>query len=120
MAVGLLLGLLAVLVGATSLYFAGLAIGIPGRSAFRASGVYAMMQLLGGLSPLPQGLGVAEGTGTALLSYLGVEPSQALATILVFRAATLGLSAALGMLAFLLLRLTEADQVQLPGLERKR
>lgn len=105
-AVGLLMGVPTVLVGASTLYLAGRATGVPGVSPFRATGVYAMSQLLGGLSPVPQGLGVAEGTGTLLLSYLGVEPAEALAAIVVFRAATLGVGVGLGLLALLLLRLT--------------
>ncbi len=79
-----------------------------GAARSAPAGVYAMMQLLGGLSPLPQGLGVAEGTGTALLSYLGVAvPGPGHYP----RLSPLPLACRpLGMLAFLLLRLTEADR----------
>jgi uncharacterized membrane protein YbhN (UPF0104 family) len=105
-AVGLALGVPTMAIGGLGLYFAGVGIGVPGWTPFQAEGVYAMMQLWGGLSPLPQGLGVAEGSGAVLLSYLGVEPSQALAAVILFRAATLGLSVALGLLAFVLLRFT--------------
>jgi uncharacterized membrane protein YbhN (UPF0104 family) len=82
------------------------ATGFAAWSPVEAGGVYTVMQLVGGLSPLPQGLAVTEGIGAVLLTYLGIDSTQAIAAILVFRAATLGLSASVGLLAFLLLRLT--------------
>ena len=104
MGVGLLMGIPTVLLGGLGLYFAGLAVALPGWHVLHAEGVYAVIQLLGGLSPLPQGLGLTEGSGTLLLSYLGVGPEEALAAIVLFRATTLGFSAVLGLLAFLRLR----------------
>jgi glycosyltransferase 2 family protein len=108
LALGLLMGLPIVLAGAGMLFLSGRAVGLGRGSAVRAGGVYAVMQLLGGLSPLPQGLGVTEGAGTLLLSYLGVGATEAFAAIVVFRVATLGVSALLGALAALLLRLGAA------------
>jgi uncharacterized membrane protein YbhN (UPF0104 family) len=104
MGVGVLMGIPAVLAGGLSLYYAGRAVGLPNWNPLHAEGVYAIIQLLGGLSPLPQGLGVTEGSGTLLLSYLGVDPAEALAAIVLFRAAILGFSAVVGLLAFFVLR----------------
>jgi uncharacterized membrane protein YbhN (UPF0104 family) len=73
-----------------------------------------MTQLLGGLSPLPQGLGVAEGSGTVLLGYLGIDPGLALAAILLSRGAVLGFSVVLGLLALVALRLTVPDLRHVP------
>ena len=84
-----------------------MAIALPHWGWLEAEGVYAIMQLLGGVSPLPQGLGVTEGSGALILSYLGVEPAEALAAVLLFRFATLGFSALLGLLAFLVLRVCD-------------
>ena len=111
MSVGLLMGVPTILAGGFALYFAGLAVGLVEWGAVEAQGVYAMTQLLGGLSPLPQGLGVAEGSGTLILSYLGVDPTSALAAILLFRVAILGFSVVLGLLAFLALRVHDAAPV---------
>ena len=104
-AVGLLLGIPTVLVGGLALYLAGVAIRLPRWDVVQAEGVYALSQLLGGISPLPQGLGVTEASGTALLGYLGLDPAEALAAIVLYRAAVLGFSAVLGLLGFLQLRL---------------
>ena len=49
---------------ALAFFISGLALQIEGWDAVRATAVYAMTQLLGGVSPLPQGIGVAEGSGT--------------------------------------------------------
>jgi uncharacterized membrane protein YbhN (UPF0104 family) len=104
-AVGLLLGLPAVLAGGVALYLAGLAVGLTDWDLARAQGVYAVMQLLGGLSGAPHGLGVAEGSATLLLTYLGVEAAVALAAVVLLRAVLLGLSAALALAGLLRLRL---------------
>ena len=112
--VGLLIGIPTVLSGATALYLTGVALEVTPWNPVYAVGAYSMMLLVGGISPFPQGLGVTEGTGTLILGYLGVEPSQALAVILVFRAAVLAFSAALGLLAFLALRLTVPELAHTP------
>jgi uncharacterized membrane protein YbhN (UPF0104 family) len=106
---GLLLGIPTVLAGAVALYLSGIALGIEGWQPIAVTGVYAMTQLVGGISPLPQGLGVTEGSGTLLLGYLGVDPERALAAMLLSRGAVLGFSALLGVIAFLVLRFTVPD-----------
>jgi glycosyltransferase 2 family protein len=106
---GLLMGVPASLVGALALYASGVALGIEGWAPLSVIAVYALAQLVGGVSPLPQGLGLTEGSGTLMLVYVGVEPEQALAAMLLSRAAVLGLSVLLGMGAFLVLRLTAPD-----------
>jgi glycosyltransferase 2 family protein len=115
---GLLIGVPTVLSGAFALYISGLALGVEQWPVTGVVAVYAMTQLLGGISPLPQGLGVAEGSGTILLGYLGVDPGAALAAMLLSRAAVLGFSVLLGLLAFLTLRLTvpELSHVPMRGL----
>ena len=107
MAVGLLMGIPTVLAGGLALYFAGLAVHLPDWQILQAEGVYSIIQLLVGISPLPQGLGVTEGSGALLLTYLGVDAEQALVAVILYRAVVLGFSAALGLLAFLLLRVRE-------------
>ncbi len=114
-AVGLLLGIPAVLTGGFGFYLAGLAVGLSGWDLGRAIGVYAMMQLLGGLSPSPQGLGVTEGSGVLILAYLGIDPGEALAAIVLFRATLLALSAGLGGLALLSLRLADRSMRSHPA-----
>lgn len=121
LAVGLLLGVPTVLAGAGALFVAGLAIGFRDWGIAQAVGVYSMIQLLGGVSPLPQGIGVTEGSGTVLLTYLGIDPARALAAILVFRVASLGFSVLLGLAAFAVLRLTDQTLAgaSLRGIERE-
>jgi uncharacterized membrane protein YbhN (UPF0104 family) len=113
-AAGLLMGVPTILAGALTLYIAGLALSIADWGPLRVAGVYSMTQLLGGVSPLPQGLGVAEGSGTLLLGYLGVEPEAALAAMLLSRGAVLGFSILLGLIAFLVLRLTVPELAHMP------
>jgi uncharacterized membrane protein YbhN (UPF0104 family) len=113
-AAGLLMGIPTVIAGALALYISGLALGIENWGPFRVTSVYAITQLIGGVSPLPQGLGVTEGSGTLLLSYLGVEPEAALAAMLLSRAAVLGFSVVLGLLAFVVLRLTVPELAHVP------
>jgi uncharacterized membrane protein YbhN (UPF0104 family) len=116
---GLLMGVPTVMAGALALYVSGLALGIEGWEPVRATAVYAMTQLLGGVSPLPQGLGVAEGSGTMLLSYLGIDPGVALAAMVLSRGAVLGFSVLLGLLALVALRLTvpELKAVSVAGMK---
>src|SRR5688572_3174789 len=103
---GLLMGVPTVLAGALAFFISGLALQIEGWDAIRATAVYSMTQLLGGISPLPQGLGVAEGSGTAMLGYLGIDPGVALAAMLLSRGAVLGFSVLLGLVALVALRVT--------------
>jgi uncharacterized membrane protein YbhN (UPF0104 family) len=113
-AIGLLMGVPTVLAGASALYLTGVALEVPAWHPGYALSVYSMMLIAGGASPLPQGLGVTEGTGTLILGYLGIDAARALAVILLFRAIVLGFSAALGLLAFLALRLTVPELAQTP------
>jgi uncharacterized membrane protein YbhN (UPF0104 family) len=120
-AAGLLMGVPTVLAGTVALYLVGAAIDLDKVTGgtYRwdplvANGTYAMMLLVGGISPLPQGLGVTEGTGTLMLGYMEVEPSLAVAAILLFRAAFLGFSVLLGLLALLALRLTVPELAHTP------
>jgi uncharacterized membrane protein YbhN (UPF0104 family) len=83
---------------AFQLILGGLGVAMPLRAA---SFVYAFASLAGALSMLPGGLGVAEGSLTALLAGLGTPlPAAAAATLLV-RAATLWLAVALGVVTLL-------------------
>ena len=103
---GLLMGVPTVLAGALAFFISGLALQIEGWDAVRATAVYSMTQLLGGVSPLPQGIGVTEGSGTAMLGYLGIDPGVALAAMLLSRGAVLGFSVLLGLIALVALRVT--------------
>ena len=113
-AAGLLMGVPTVLAGALAFFISGLALDIEGWDAVGATAVYAMTQLLGGVSPLPQGIGVAEGSGTAMLGYLGIEPGAALAAMLLSRGAVLGFSVVLGLIALAVLRVTVPELRDVP------
>jgi uncharacterized membrane protein YbhN (UPF0104 family) len=109
---GLALGTLAVLFGAASLLLAGMALRVEGWRASEAVVTYTVAQLLGGLSVLPQGLGVTEASGTALLALMDVPSWQAAAAVLLFRLCTLGWSVLLGGGALLLLRLDRPQAIK--------
>lgn len=79
---------------AFALILDGLAVPLPLRSA---TFVYAFASLAGAISMLPGGLGVAEGSLTALLAGLGTPLPEAAAGTLLVRAATLWLAVALGV-----------------------
>jgi uncharacterized membrane protein YbhN (UPF0104 family) len=108
--VGLGLGLPAVAVGAGTLLAAGLALHVEGWQLLDALVVYSMAQLLGGISIFPQGLGVTEASGTALLALLEVPALQAASAVILFRLCTLGWSILLGGGALVLLRLDRLPQ----------
>jgi uncharacterized membrane protein YbhN (UPF0104 family) len=78
---------------AFSLILEGLGVSLPLRAA---TFVYAFGSLAGAVSMLPGGLGVAEGSLTALLVGLGIPLPQAAAATLLVRGATLWLAVALG------------------------
>jgi glycosyltransferase 2 family protein len=103
--VGLAVGVPTVLAGAGVLLIAGAALDVPGWETAPAVLIYSVSQLLGGLSFLPHGIGVTEGSGTALLALLGVPVGQAAAAIILFRLCTLGWGALLGAAALLRLHL---------------
>jgi len=70
-----------------------------------ATSVYAFATLAGALSMLPGGLGVTEGSMTALLvRCAGVDTPVAAAATLIIRAATLWFAVALGAAVMLMLR----------------
>ncbi len=104
---GLLLGVPAVFVGALALHLAGLAVGSADWAIGQTLGVYTLMQLVGGLSASPHGLGVTEGSGLLLLAYVGVEGGTALAAVVLFRATLLGLGMMLGGVALVGLRIAD-------------
>jgi glycosyltransferase 2 family protein len=106
---GLAISIPILFLGTAALYFSAHSIGLVQVNLSQAVAVYSMLLLLGGISPMPQGLGVAESSGTFYFAYLGVDISQALVAVLVFRAATLGLSAVIGLIAFLFLRWAVPD-----------
>ena len=118
---GILMGVPTVLAGALAFFISGLALEIEGWNLLVVIAVYAMTQLLGGVSPLPQGLGVTEGSGTMLLGYLGIDPGAALAAMLLSRGAVLGFSVVLGLLALLALRVMvpELRNVSVGGIKKE-
>jgi uncharacterized protein (TIRG00374 family) len=93
---------------ALGLILEGLGVVLPLRAA---TFVYAFASLAGAVSMLPGGLGVAEGSLTALLAGLGTPlPAAAAATLLV-RVATLWFAIAVGV-ATLLLAFPEAAKAE--------
>lgn len=83
---------------AFSLIVDALGVTLPLRSA---TFVYAFSALAGALSMLPGGLGVAEGSLTALLVGLGVPLPEAAAATLLIRGASLWLAVLLGVVTVL-------------------
>ncbi len=71
--------------------------------------VYAFASLAGAVSMLPGGLGVAEGSLTALLAGLGTPLPEAAAATLLIRAATLWLAVTLGVVTVLVAFRRDAD-----------
>ena len=111
LAVGMAISVLDALAGAGVLLFSALAVGAGDVGLARAMLVYALSQVAGGLSMIPMGLGVVEGSGVLLLAAGGVDPSVAAAVLVLFRLATLGAAMLLGgggLLALRLLRLPPA------------
>jgi uncharacterized membrane protein YbhN (UPF0104 family) len=83
---------------ALALILDGLGVALPLRAT---TFVYAFASLAGAVSMLPGGLGVAEGSLTALLAQLGTPLPEAAAATLVVRAVTLWLAVALGVVTLL-------------------
>jgi uncharacterized membrane protein YbhN (UPF0104 family) len=111
LAVGMTISVLDALAGAGVLLCSALAVGAGDVGLARAMLVYALSQVAGGLSMIPMGLGVVEGSGVLLLAAGGVDPSVAAAILVLFRLATLGAAMLLGgsgLLALRLLRLPPA------------
>jgi uncharacterized protein (TIRG00374 family) len=84
---------------AFGLILEGLGVALPLRAA---TFVYAFGQLAGAVSMLPGGLGVAEGSLTALLVGLETSLPDAAAATLLVRGATLWLAIAVGVVTLLL------------------
>jgi uncharacterized membrane protein YbhN (UPF0104 family) len=102
--VGLGISVLDALAGAGVLLFAALAVGLDTVALPRALLVYALAQIAAGLSMVPLGLGVLEGSGVLLLVAGGFDASQAAAALVLYRLATLSASMLLGGGALLALR----------------
>jgi uncharacterized protein (TIRG00374 family) len=75
-------------------------------STIAAAFVFALSSILGAVSLLPGGLGVTEGSMTALLMVFGVGQATAASATLVIRAATLWFVAALALFVYLMYRRT--------------
>jgi uncharacterized membrane protein YbhN (UPF0104 family) len=103
--VGLAISVLDALAGAGVLLLAARALGLDDVGLPRAMLVYALSQTAGGLSMIPLGLGVVEGSGVLLLVAAGVDASLATAALVLFRLLTLGANMLVGGCGLLALRL---------------
>jgi uncharacterized protein (TIRG00374 family) len=86
------------------LYSCLLAYGVDGRYFFLAVLANTGASLLGGLMPIPGGVGVWEGTAAAILTAGGVDPSLATVAVLTHRMLTFYLPPIYGWFAFTWLR----------------
>lgn len=97
------------------------AAGVTGLGIGQATGIYALAAVIGALSMLPGGLGATEITITGLLTASGVPKAQAVASMLVIRAATLWYAVVVGaiFLAVFRLRVSQLRQTeqQVEGVE---
>jgi len=124
LAVGLAISVLDALAGAGVLLLAALALGLGDVGLPRAMLVYALSQTAGGLSMIPLGLGVVEGSGVLLLVAAGVDASLATAALVLFRLLTLGANMLVGGGGLLTLRLFKpppgapAEPERLPAEQR--
>ena len=105
LAVGLAISVLDALAGAAVMLVAGLALGLGDMGLPRAMLVYALSQIAGGLSMIPLGLGVVEGSGVLLLVAAGVDANLATAVLVLYRLLTLGGNMLVGGVGLLVLRL---------------
>jgi len=110
LAIGLAITAVDVLVGAGVMLLAAWALGLGEIGLARALLVYALSQVAGGLSMVPLGLGVVEGSGVLLLVAAGVDASLAAAVLVLYRLVTLTAQMALGASGLLALRF-----ISLPG-----
>ncbi len=116
---GLLFGMAAVLIGTLVLQVISAGYKIEaglGQIAF----IYALSQLVGGISMLPHGLGATEGSSLAMFSYAGVDTAHAASAIVLFRLSTVGWSILVGGIALLLLRTPLAGPEHLSAAPRDR
>jgi glycosyltransferase 2 family protein len=102
--IGLAITAVDVLAGAGVMLLAAWALGLDEVGLARAMAVYALSQVAGGLSMVPMGLGVVEGSGVLLLVGAGVDASLAAAVLVLYRLATLSAQMALGAGGLLALR----------------
>ncbi len=116
--VGLVISLLDALAGAGAMLAAARAVGVDDVSLPRAALVYVLSHVAGGISMVPLGLGVVEGSGVLLLAAAGVDPSVAAAVLVLFRLATLSATVLLGGSALLALRLLRLPPARTVGAER--
>ncbi len=112
--VGLGISLLDALAGAGVMLCAALAVGVDDVGLARALLVYVLSQVAGGLSMIPLGLGVVEGSGVLLLAAAGVDPSVAAAVLVLYRLATLGAAMLLGGSGLLALRVLHLPPARAP------
>ena len=105
LAVGLAISVVDALAGAGIMLFAALALGLDDVGLPRAMLVYALAQIAGGLSMIPLGLGVVEGSGVLLLVAAGVDASLATAVLVLYRLLSLGANMLVGGCGLLCLRL---------------
>jgi uncharacterized membrane protein YbhN (UPF0104 family) len=113
LAVGLGVSALDALAGAGVMLLAAWALGLGSVGLPHAMLVYALSQVAGGLSMVPLGLGVVEGSGVLLLVAGGVDASLAAAVLVLYRLATLTAQMALGGSGLLAVRF-----LPLPGAPR--
>jgi uncharacterized membrane protein YbhN (UPF0104 family) len=104
LALGLAITAIDVLAGAGVMLLAAWALGLDDVGLARAMLVYALSQVAGGLSMVPLGLGVVEGSGVLLLVAAGVDASLAAAVLVLYRLATLSAQMTLGAAGLLALR----------------
>jgi uncharacterized membrane protein YbhN (UPF0104 family) len=109
--VGLAISLFDALAGAGVLLFSAYAVGVEDVGLPRAMLIYTLSQVAGGLSMIPMGLGVVEGSGVLLLVAGGVDPSVAAAVLVLFRLATLGAAMLVGCGGLATLRLCRLPAV---------
>jgi uncharacterized membrane protein YbhN (UPF0104 family) len=118
LAVGLAISVLDALAGAGVMLMAGLALGLGDLGLPRAMLVYALSQIAGGLSMIPLGLGVVEGSGVLLLVAAGVDASLATAVLVLYRLLTLSGNMLVGGVGLAVLRLHKPPRRGAPDDER--
>lgn len=98
---GTLLGVLAWFCECIAFYLVFIGFGWQKLSLFPATFIYALSTLAGALSMLPGGLGVTEGSMTALLVAFQLKPSISAAATLIIRACTLWFAVIVGLFSYL-------------------
>jgi len=101
---GTFLGILAWFCECLAFYLVFLGFRWYNLSLFSATFIYALSTLAGALSMLPGGLGVTEGSMTALLVIFHLRPDVSAATTLIIRACTLWFAVIVGLFSYFLHR----------------